>query len=121
MAIIRRLNNLEERVKPMMDEIEKHKIELKQKEKLFNLLNLVMEERYPEHGWCKFSKEERLRIYNKPSRRGIYENTHSLIPIFGPSKDKEDRLFIEAVRLLIDCIGDELSRRKEEKYSKKIL
>lgn len=114
----RRLSILEEKAKLIKDEIERKKQELMQREKTFLLLNRILEEHYPEHGWCKLSKKERLRIFNKPGPRGTVKQTECGVPIHIPSMKKEDILHREFVRLVIDVIWDELERRRNQRRQK---
>lgn len=116
MSIVRRLNSLEKMVQPLAEKIEREKKECQERKEHFNLLNQIMIESYPEHEWCKLPIEEKLRIYNKPGPLRTYKNTNSLIPIFVPSEEKEDKLYYEVLRLVIDSIRKELSGHREEKY-----
>jgi len=115
MVIHSRLNRLEQRVKPLQEEFEQKEKERRDKEKSFELINEIMEECHPSHGWCKYTKEERLRIYNKPSPRGTVIHTDSLLPRHIPSKKKEDILYCEANRLVGDVIKTEILRRRTNK------
>ena len=113
MAILGRLNKLEQLTKPLLDEVERQKIEVKRKEESFKFMNQVMEECYPDHGWCKFSRKERMRIFNKPTPRGIIKHTDSLFPRHIPSKKREDILYFEANRLVGDVVKAEILRRRK--------
>ena len=113
-----RLNRLEQKMKPLEDEIERKKKELKSKEEMFCSLNQVMKEHFPRHEWCKLTNRERLRIYNNPEPTGTYKKTDSPLPIFVPSIKKEHRLLIEVHRLYADIIKAEILRRREQTRGK---
>jgi len=113
MAIIGRLNKLEEKMKPIEDEIERKKKELKSKEEMFCRLNQFMEELYPRHRWCKLSLKERRRIYfTEP--KGTYDYTNRLLPKFRPFNVKERDLYLEVIRLYTNVIKKEILRRRRE-------
>jgi hypothetical protein len=114
MAIIGRLNKLEEKMKPIEDEIERKKEELKQREKFFLFLNQFMAELHPRHQWCKLSLTERRRIYFEEPK-GTYDFTNRLLPKFIPYNKIESDLLGEVIRLYADVIKTEILRRRTNK------
>ena len=112
MAINTRVTRLEVRMKPIEDELEKKKEELKSKEEMFYSLNQAIEAYYPKHQWCKLSLKERHRIYfDKP--KGTYDYTNRLLPKFIPFDVKERDLYLEVIRLYTGVIKAEILRRRE--------
>jgi len=117
MTIKGRIAKLQEKMKPIEDEIERKKEELKQREEYFHFLNQVMEECYSGHQWCKLSIKERRRIYfTEP--KGTYDYTNRLLPKFIPFNKKESDLYGEVLRLVADVIKKEILRRRELKRGK---
>jgi len=118
MAILGRINKLEEKAKSITDVMLRKKAEFKQREEYFHFLNQVMKRCHSEHGWCKLPMKERLRIYNKKGPTGTVKMTKCGLPVHIPSKKKEDILFRDANRLLIDALHQELKRRRKLRSGK---
>jgi len=114
MAIKARIAKLQEKMKPLADELERKENELKQKEESFLFLNQVMKEHYPEHEWCELSIKERHRIYFEEPK-GTYDYTNRLLPKFIPYNKNEFDLLGEVIRLYADVIKKEILRRRSEK------
>ena len=112
MAIIGRLNKLEEKMKPIEAELKRKEEELKSKEEHFKILNQVMKEHYPEHKWCKLPSKERHRIYFEEPK-GTYDYTNRLLPKFVPFNVKEFDLLGEVTDLFGAVIKAEILRRRE--------
>jgi len=112
MAIIGRLNKLEEKMKPIEDEIERKKKELKSKEEMFCRLNKFMEDVYSGHRWCKLSLKERRRIYFEQPR-GTIDYSNRFLPKFIPFNKKESDLEFEVHSLYAEVIKKEILRRRE--------
>jgi hypothetical protein len=117
MAIIGRLNKLEEKMKPIEDEIERKKEELKSKEEIFYSLNQAIEEYFPTNQWCKLLLKERKRLYfSEP--QGTYDYTNRLLPKFIPFDKGEFDLLGEVIDLYANIIQREILRRRELKRGK---
>jgi len=95
MAIIGRINKLEEKMKSITDEMLRKTEELKQREEYFHFLNQIMKEYFPTHLWTRLSSKEKERIY------------------FTPFNMKESNLLGEVLRLVADVIGKEIFRRRK--------
>jgi len=64
MTILRRVNKLEELVKPLVDKIEKKKEELKKRQESFELTNQIMQDFFPEHKWNQLDEKAKLQLEN---------------------------------------------------------
>jgi len=64
MNIVRRINKLEELVKPLVDKIERKKAELKKREESFQVTNQIMRDFFPEHRWNKLDEKTKLQLEN---------------------------------------------------------
>ncbi len=62
MTILRRINKLEELVKPLVDKIERKKAELKKREESFQVTNQIMQDFFLEHEWNKLSEEKKRHL-----------------------------------------------------------
>ena len=62
MTILRRVNKLEELVKPLVDKIERKKEELKKQQESFELTNQIMQDFFPEHRWNRLDEKTKLQL-----------------------------------------------------------
>ena len=120
MAIIGRLNRLEQKTKPLLDRHKEQQEWRKQKEEVFHHMNEVMIKRCPEHPWSKLPYEKKLEVFNrKPQKEKKYFRPNNPIPFFVPVKtDKYAGYYSSAMRIFGDFVGDEIERRKQEEYKK---
>lgn len=94
MSLLSRISHIEVKTKSIQGELDRRKKQEQMLKQVFESINLIMEELYPEHEWCSIPLKERHRIYYKPKPRGTYR-TEGNIKIYVPSKDKEDLLLEE--------------------------
>ena len=64
MTIVRRINKLEELVKPLVDKIERENKKLKKQEESFQVTNQIMQDFFPEHRWNKLDEKTKLQLEN---------------------------------------------------------
>ena len=64
MTIVRRINKLEELVKPLVDKIERKNKKLKKQEESFQVTNQIMQDFFPEHRWNKLDEKTKLQLEN---------------------------------------------------------
>ncbi len=99
-------------MKPIEEEIERKKEELKSKEEMFCGLNQFMEDVYSGHRWCKLSLKERRRIYFEQPR-GTIDYSNRFLPKFIPFDEEEFDLLGEVTDLFGAVIKAEILRRRK--------
>ena len=115
MTIKARISKLQEKMKPIEEELERKKQELQSKEETFYRLNQAIEELFPTHQWNELSINKKRRIFFE--EQGTYD-TNRLLPKFIPYNKKEFDLLGEVIRFYADVIRKEILRRRELKRGK---
>ncbi len=110
--ILSRLDRLEKSSKNR--QIEFH-IRLEEESRLknyFHNLNQFMEADFPGHGWSKLSLKEKWKVYTNPDPPKKLNRPDCPIPKIIPSDNKNEKLYVEALRLHGDNLWERIEQRR---------
>ena len=95
-----RLNKLEQSAQPILDEQKQHENILKKEEWMFNGINNLMRDVFPEHEWNMLSKKEKWIHIKNASDHNLYSEAKRLILEYIRWRRKNDNMSEEDLEIL---------------------